>query len=222
MSAGEDDADDDHGELVLERRPRVGAEEGAGDDGQSVEEPEAEDRLHRERPVAEPRLAATGGGIMSIGTVMSQNSCRANRRLPVGRSAAAAGRNEVDVTERRCRIRSFPGGNGKRWRSCCECRDKDKQTAPPPPVFSAPPERDLERKLKRNPDDPERSRPTSAATNRWTRRTHRRRLSPGRSRRAGAVVGLSRIDVNGAVTKTHRRCKKSTIHSFPAPRQFLA
>ena len=24
---------------------------------------------------------------------------------------------------------------------------------PPPPVFSAPPERDLERKLKRNPDD---------------------------------------------------------------------
>jgi len=29
----------------------------------------------------------------------------------------------------------------------------DKQTPPPPPVFSAPPERDLERKLKRNPDD---------------------------------------------------------------------
>lgn len=29
----------------------------------------------------------------------------------------------------------------------------DKQTPPPPPVFSAPPERDLERKLKRHPDD---------------------------------------------------------------------
>ena len=31
-------------------------------------------------------------------------------------------------------------------------REHGKQ-APPPPVFSAPPERDLERKLKRNPDD---------------------------------------------------------------------
>ena len=32
---------------------------------------------------------------MSIGTVMSQNSPHANRRLPVGRSAAAAGRNRT-------------------------------------------------------------------------------------------------------------------------------
>ena len=31
-------------------------------------------------------------------------------------------------------------------------REHGKQ-APPPPVISAPPERDLERKLKRNPDD---------------------------------------------------------------------
>ena len=30
---------------------------------------------------------------------------------------------------------------------------KDQQ--PPPPVISAPPERELERKLKRNPDDPD-------------------------------------------------------------------
>ena len=30
---------------------------------------------------------------------------------------------------------------------------RDKQVPPPPPVFSAPPERALERKLKRNPDD---------------------------------------------------------------------
>ncbi|MGZ2412943.1 hypothetical protein ACUXST_002385 [Sphingomonas sp. F9_3S_D5_B_2] len=30
---------------------------------------------------------------------------------------------------------------------------QDKQTPPPPPVFSAPPERSLERKLKHNPDD---------------------------------------------------------------------
>jgi hypothetical protein len=30
---------------------------------------------------------------------------------------------------------------------------KDKQAPPPPPVMSAPPERSLERKLKRNPDD---------------------------------------------------------------------
>jgi hypothetical protein len=33
-------------------------------------------------------------------------------------------------------------------------QDKKDQAPPPPaPVFSAPPERDLERKLKRNPDD---------------------------------------------------------------------
>ena len=31
--------------------------------------------------------------------------------------------------------------------------DSDKKETVPPPVFSAPPERDLERKLKRNPDD---------------------------------------------------------------------
>ena len=45
-------ADDD--QLVLERRQRVGAEEGAGDDRQGIEEPEAEDRFERERPVGEP------------------------------------------------------------------------------------------------------------------------------------------------------------------------
>jgi hypothetical protein len=31
---------------------------------------------------------------------------------------------------------------------------KDRDAAPPPAVFSAPPERSLERKLKENPDDP--------------------------------------------------------------------
>lgn len=30
----------------------------------------------------------------------------------------------------------------------------DKGDGPPPPVFSAPPERELERKLKKHPDDP--------------------------------------------------------------------
>lgn len=32
---------------------------------------------------------------------------------------------------------------------------KDKDSATPPPVISAPPERDLERKLKQHPDDPD-------------------------------------------------------------------
>ena len=32
---------------------------------------------------------------------------------------------------------------------------KDKDQAAPPPVISAPPERDLEHKLKLNPDDPD-------------------------------------------------------------------
>ena len=31
--------------------------------------------------------------------------------------------------------------------------DQKDETPPPPPVFSAPPERDLERKLKQHPDD---------------------------------------------------------------------
>jgi hypothetical protein len=30
----------------------------------------------------------------------------------------------------------------------------DRKEGPPPPVISAPPERDLERKLKKHPDDP--------------------------------------------------------------------
>jgi len=32
---------------------------------------------------------------------------------------------------------------------------KNKDDAPPPPVISAPPERDLERKLKQHPNDPD-------------------------------------------------------------------
>lgn len=32
---------------------------------------------------------------------------------------------------------------------------KNKGDAPPPPVISAPPERDLERKLKQHPNDPD-------------------------------------------------------------------
>jgi hypothetical protein len=31
--------------------------------------------------------------------------------------------------------------------------EDEKRDRPPPPVFSAPPERELERKLKRNPED---------------------------------------------------------------------
>jgi hypothetical protein len=33
--------------------------------------------------------------------------------------------------------------------------DGDSKETPPPPVFSKPPERELERKLKRHPDDPD-------------------------------------------------------------------
>jgi hypothetical protein len=33
--------------------------------------------------------------------------------------------------------------------------DKERGSAAPPPVISAPPERELERKLKRNPEDPD-------------------------------------------------------------------
>ena len=33
--------------------------------------------------------------------------------------------------------------------------DGDKKETPPPPVISAPPERELERKLKRHPNDPD-------------------------------------------------------------------
>ena len=43
--------------LVVQDRDGIGAEEGAGDDGQRIEQPEAEDRLQREPPVGEARRA---------------------------------------------------------------------------------------------------------------------------------------------------------------------
>src|SRR5215212_9914491 len=89
---------------------------------------------------------------MTIGTVMSQNSCRANRPLPIGRTTAAAGRN---------------GGAGERLRSPARfptamlgqgepaVNSGKESGSAPPPVISGPPERELERKLKRKPGDPD-------------------------------------------------------------------
>jgi len=48
---------------------------------------------------------------MSIGTVMSQIPALENRRLPVGRSAGTAGRNETARGTSK-RLRSFPYCNG--------------------------------------------------------------------------------------------------------------
>jgi hypothetical protein len=89
---------------------------------------------------------------MSIGTVMSQISLAAYRRLPVGRSATAAGRKDPPrgTSER---FRSFPTailGQGEGAVNAGKESD-----GAPPPVISAPPERALERKLKRKPGDPD-------------------------------------------------------------------
>ena len=58
--------------------------------------------------------------------------------------------------------------------------DKDAGRVPPATI-SAPPERDLERKLKRDPKDPDLPAPTWEAINRWTRRTRPRQPTPGGS-----------------------------------------
>jgi hypothetical protein len=49
--------------------------------------------------------------------------------------------------------RSFYPRNFDGWRLCVDTV-KDRG-GPPPPVFSAPPERSLERELKKKPDDPD-------------------------------------------------------------------
>src|SRR5438309_4861645 len=97
------------------------------------------------------RDRTAGGGIMSIGSVMSQNSRRANRRPPIGRTAAAAGRNAARGTP--SQARSFPAAMLRQGERAVN-GVKDSNCAPPA-VISAPPERDLERKLKRNPGDPD-------------------------------------------------------------------
>jgi hypothetical protein len=89
---------------------------------------------------------------MSIGTVMSQNSRAEYRRLPVGRSAAAAGRKDL-----RRNVEALPLVSGVQ---CLRDGGRavnagNKSEGAPPPVISAPPERALERKLKRDPNDPD-------------------------------------------------------------------
>jgi hypothetical protein len=54
----------------------------------------------------------------------------------------------------RKRSRSFPRCNVYTEGAPAVNAGKDDKNTPPPPVISAPPERDLERKLKRHPDDP--------------------------------------------------------------------
>src|SRR5919106_389135 len=86
---------------------------------------------------------------MCICSVMSQKRALANRRLPVGRSVAASGRNGPDrgtpLAPSRYRRAMVPDGD-------VPVNDTNKHKAPPA-VHSAPPERDLEQKLKRHPDD---------------------------------------------------------------------
>src|SRR5206468_1840225 len=89
---------------------------------------------------------------MSIGTVMSQNSCHENRPLPIGRTAAPAGRNKAGG-ERVHRTARFPGAMLRQGeRAVNEAKDSG---GAPPPVISAPPGRELERKLKLKPGDPD-------------------------------------------------------------------
>ena len=87
---------------------------------------------------------------MSIGIVMSQNSPRANRRLPIGRSAGAAGRNGPSAERPGVSARYSHAivGDGDRAVNAAK-----KAEGAPPPVISAPPERELERRLKRDPGD---------------------------------------------------------------------
>jgi hypothetical protein len=79
---------------------------------------------------------------------MSQKTARANRRLPIGRSAAAAGRKAA--------LPGTPPGDARyRFAMITDGEiavDRDDKKAPPP-VISADPEHSLERKLKRHPGD---------------------------------------------------------------------
>jgi len=94
---------------------------------------------------------------MNIVAVMSQNASRANRRLPIGRSLGAAGRNAASkcVSRRRRGTLAFSPRFSAAILSDGEAfvNDDTRKQAPPPPVISAPPERDIERKVKQHPDD---------------------------------------------------------------------
>jgi hypothetical protein len=88
---------------------------------------------------------------MSIAIVMSQNSTAENSPLRVGRSSGTAGRKqEAGGTPES--LRSFLGCNVAGWRPIVNAA-KDSKDGAPPPVFSGPPRRSLERKLKLNPKD---------------------------------------------------------------------
>ena len=92
--------------------------------------------------------------------------------------------------------------------------------APPPPVISAPPERELERKLKRNPDDPD-AKADVGSDESMDASDPSSATQPGQIDEPAPSSGFpeNRSDSNGGVTKTPRRCKKSTIHSFPDARR---
>jgi hypothetical protein len=91
----------------------------------------------------------------------------------------------------------------------------EKKDKAPPAVHPKPPERDLEQELKRNPDDPNLKADVGSDES----------MDASRSL-AGKTSRRRRLDFQnrnyGTVTKTHRRCNKSTIHRFERLGQFLA
>ncbi len=103
-------------------------------------------------------------------------------------------------------------------------QEKNKPDCPPAPVHLAPPERELERKLKRNPDDldakadvgsdesMDASIPRRLSARDFGRNLHRPRNSPR----------MTANNSYGYVTKTLERCNKPTIHSFTTASEFLA
>src|SRR5206468_4251410 len=97
------------------------------------------------------RLLAMGRAIMSIGSVMSQIPFRENRRLPIGRNAAPAGRIPPALGTVVPAPRYSTGMIGDGARAVND--NQDPGAKPPPPVLSGEPGRELERKLKRHPDD---------------------------------------------------------------------
>ena len=113
-------SDRNHDELVFQRRPGIRAEKRPGDYRQGVEEPEAEDRLDGERPIAEPR---------SHRRWWSHEHChrhvlkRPSRKPPsahwqkLRRSPSKRGRK----SPRNARaLPSFQSCNVRPWRSSCE------------------------------------------------------------------------------------------------------
>jgi hypothetical protein len=60
---GDQDADGEGQQLVLENRQRIAAEKGAGENRDAVDRPEAEDRLQGQLPVGEP-VPLRGGDLM--------------------------------------------------------------------------------------------------------------------------------------------------------------